>query len=216
MKKVYTVMLALVMAASLTACGEKAGGISGEESGTSLYHHGQEVVSLLVEAARSEEYVQAHTSDPETAEILQTIGEGEYDTPKAVYSLIISDDALDEMIAMSGLDEASNELQENMRGRVLGSLATQVNALAGVNYLAATSVCTIGKTFVSDEAAENQIYFYTYENGNPIAVAFLFGEDGAVSASGTFVICEGFTFDSAEEVEEVFGKVEVEVTVVQE
>ena len=212
MKKVYTVMLALVMAASLTACGEKAQ----ETSGMSLYHHGQEVVSLLVEAARSEEYVQAHTSDPETAEILQTIGEGEYDTPKAVYSLIISDDALDEMIAMSGLDEASNELQENMRGRVLGSLATQVNALAGVNYLAATSVCTMGKTFVSDEAAENQIYFYTYENGNPIAVAFLFGEDGAVSASGTFVICEGFTFDSAEEVEEVFGKVEVEVTVVQE
>lgn len=62
---------------------------------------------------------------------------------------------------------------------------------------------------------ENPIYLYTYENGNPVAVTFIAGEDGAVSASGTFVICDALTFESAEDVEAFFEEVEVEVEVTE-
>lgn len=207
MKKLVSTALALVMVASLSACGIK----DGEVPGKTLYGYGQDVVALMVEVTRSEEYVQAYTSSPEINEILQNIGAGEYTTPKAVYSITMSEETLLEIAEMGNLDGASKELQDNMKGRVLGSVMTQVNALAGVNNLAASSVCSMGKTFVSDEEVDNQIYLYTYDNGRPIAVTFVAGEGGAVSASGTFVIYDEFTCGSAEEIEEFFSEFEVEV-----
>ena len=207
MKKLISTALALVMVASLTACGMK----SEEVPGKNLYGHGQDVVSLMVEVTRTEEYVQVYTSSPGINEILQNIGAGEYTTPKAVYSITVSEETLAGIAEMGNLNGASKELQDNMKGRVLGTLMTQVNALAGVDNLAASSVCTMGKIFVSDEIVENQIYLYTYDNGTPVAVTFVAGEGGAVSANGTFVVYDEFTCGSVEEIKAFFSEFEVEV-----
>lgn len=207
MKRLVNTALALVMVASLTACG----GNDSEVPGKTLYGHGQDVVSIMVEATRSEEYVQAYTGSPEITEIVQSIGAGDYTTPKAVYCIKVSDDTLLGLAELGNMDGASESLQDTMKGRVLASLMTQINGMSGVNNLAASSVCTMGKTFVSEEVAENQIYLYTYENGKPVAVTFVVGEGGSVSASGTFVMYDEFTCGSAEEIETFFSEFDVEV-----
>lgn len=207
MKKLVSTALALVMVASLSACGMK----DEEVPRKTLYGHGQDVVSVMVEATRSEEYVQAYTGSQEINEIVKGIGEGDYTTPKAVYSITVSDETLLGMAELGNMNGASESLQDTMKGRVLGSLMTQINGMSGVNNLAASSVCSMGKTFVSDELVDNQIYLYTYDNATPVAVTFVAGEGGAVSASGTFVVYDEFTCGSAEEIKEFFSDFDVEV-----
>ena len=79
----------------------------------------------------------------------------------------------------------------------------------------ASSVCTVGKTFVNENATEDVIYLYTYENALPVAVTFTIGEDQAVSASGVFVMYDGFTCGSADEIKSFFSDIIVDVTEVQ-
>lgn len=131
MKKLVSAALTLIMVTSLSACGSS-------ESGTtekSLYEHGQDVVSVMVEATRSEDYVQVYTSSPEIREIVQGIGGGNYTTPKAVYSLKVRDEALLRFAELGNVDGASEELMSNLKDRVLGSMMTQLNGLSGVNDL---------------------------------------------------------------------------------
>ena len=70
----------------------------------------------------------------------------------------------------------------------------------------ATTICTAGKTFVSTEGDGDAIYLYVYENACPAAVSFVRGEDNSVSASGTFILNDGFDASSHESLEEFFGE----------
>ena len=81
--------------------------------------------------------------------------------------------------------------------------------------LAAASVCTSGKTFVSDEISESVIYLYTFDDARPISVTFTCGEDNTVSASGMFMMNDEFPCDSVAEIEEFFGEVGVNVSEVK-
>ena len=49
-------------------------------------------------------------------------------------------------------------------------------------------------------------YLYVYENACPAAVSFVKGEDNTVSASGTFIINDGFDTSSPESLQEFFGE----------
>lgn len=209
MRKWLAVVLSVVMMMSVVACG------SGEQttSGNSLYEQGLSVVSLMAEMIRSEEYVQLYTGSSEILEIVQGIGTGDYGKPKAVYALTVSDETLLGMAELNNVN-LSEKLKSSLKSRVLGSLITRINGMSGVSNLAASSVCTMGKTFVNKDVTENQIYIYTYENAKPVAVTFTMGEAGSVSASGTFVLYDEFTCGSAEEIKAFFNEFEMEVTVV--
>lgn len=119
------------------------------------------------------------------------------------------------MSELNNLDNASEGLKNFLLQRVLGSLMTQINGMSGVENLAASSVCTVGKTFVNENANEDVIYLYTYEEAKPIAVTFTVGEDNAVSATGVFVMYEGFTCDSMEDIKSFFSDIAVEVAELQ-
>ena len=56
------------------------------------------------------------------------------------------------------------------------------------------------------------IYLYTYENARPVAVTFSVGENQAVSASGMFIMYDGFTCGSAAEIESFFSDISVDVS----
>ena len=116
------------------------------------------------------------------------------------------------MAELSDLEGVSEELKNYLTQRVIASLMSQINAMSGVENLAASSVCTVGKTFVSENATENVIYIYTYEGTAPVAVTFTLGEDHSVSATGTFILYDGFTCGSAEEIRGIFGDITVNVT----
>ena len=211
MKKLIALVLALViMVLSLSAC-------SNNESNSktkSLYAQGLEIVQLMSEMTRTEEYVDIHTGDSEIKTIISDISTGDYSSPKAVYAISISDENLAAMAELDSLENASEELKTFLMNRVLGSLMTQINGMSGVEKLAASSVCTVGKSFVNENATDNVIYLYTYENALPVAVTFTVGEDQAVSASGVFVLYDEFTCDSADEIKAFFNDF-AEVTEVQ-
>ena len=120
------------------------------------------------------------------------------------------------MAELSNLEGASEELKSYLMQRVMASLMSQINAMSGVDNLAASSVCTVGKTFVSENATENVIYLYVYEGTAPVAVTFTLCEDHTVSATGTFIFNDGINCGSSEEIQKAFGDISVEVNVVAE
>ncbi len=205
------IVIALIMVLSLSACSN-----SKDNADTkSLYAQGLEVVQLMSEMTRTEEYVNIYTGDSEINTVLRKISTGNYSSPKAVYAISITDDTLAAMAELNNLGNASEELKIFLMQRVLGSLMTQINGMSGVENLAASSVCTVGKTFVNENAAEDVIYLYTYEDALPVAVTFTIGEEQAVSASGVFVMYDGFTCGSADEIKSFFSDITVDVTEVQ-
>lgn len=201
------IILALAMALSFSACGSN----KDHAETKSLYAQGLEVVQLMAEMTNTEAYIDIHTGDSAIKDIIQSISNGDYSAPKAVYAISITDENLTAMAELGNLDNASEELKSVLMQRVLGSLIPQINGMSGVENLAASSVCTVGKTFVDENATENAIYLYTYENATPVTVTFTVGEDQAVSASGVFVMYDGFTCGSADEIKSFFSDITVEV-----
>lgn len=213
-KKLICTLVALIMTISLGACGG-TGASGSNTSDKSLYEQGLGVISLMAEAAQAEEYVGAYTGNPEIMEIIQNVGAGDYTTPKAVYSLSVNDEVLLSMLGLENLNGISAELKDNLLSRSFGSLITQINGYAGVNNLAASSVLTLGKSFVDSTLAEDVIYIYTFENALPVAVSFTVGENGSVSAGGNFIMYEEFTCGSVAEVQEFFSEFGAEVTEIE-
>lgn len=129
-----------------------------------------------------------------------------------MYAISVSDENVAAMAELNHLDNLSKGLESFLKQRVLGNLMTRINGMGGVDNIAAASMCTAGKTFVYENANEDVIYLYTYDNAVPVAVTFSVGEDHAISASGVFVIYDKFTDGSADEIKSFFRDIIVEVT----
>ena len=208
MKKAIAFVLVLVIILGLAACGA----VKEVQESKSLYAHGLDVVSMLSEMTRSESFIGIYTANSEIRDIILAIGDHSYETPDAVYAITVPEDTLMGMAELSNLEGASKELKNYLTQRVIASLMSQINAMSGVENLAASSVCTVGKTFVSENATENVIYIYVYEGTAPVAVTFTLGEDHTVSATGTFIFYDGFTCGSADEIQGAFSDIAVNVT----
>lgn len=207
MKKLMAIVLALVSVFALSSCGNK----SNTET-QSLYAQGLEVVQLMSEMTRTGEYIDICTGDSTIKNIIQNIGVGEYSVPKSVYAISIPDENFAAMAELSKLDNSSKDLKTFLMQKVLGSLMIQINGMAGVENLAASSICTVGKTFVDENATDDVIYLYTYENALPVAVTFTIGENHAVSATGVFIMYDGFTCGSVDEIKSFFSDISVNVS----
>ena len=208
MKKAIAFVLVLVIILGLAACGAA----KEAKNSKSLYSHGLDVISLLSQMTGSENFIGIYTANSEIKDIILALGGHSYETPDAVYAIIVPEETLMGMAELSDLEGVSEELKNYLTQRVIASLMSQINAMSGVENLAASSVCTVGKTFVSENATENVIYIYTYEGTAPVAVTFTLGEDHSVSATGTFILGDGFTCGSAEEIRGIFGDITVNVT----
>lgn len=198
----------LVLVLGLSACGNNENNAEAK----SLYAQGLKIVQLMSELTQSAEYIDFYTGNNEIKSVIQNISAGGYTTPKAVYAISIADENLAAMTELNNPNNASDELKSFLTQKALSALMIQINSMGGVENLAAASVCTVGKTFVNENAKENVIYLYTYDNAVPVAVTFLVGEDQSVSASGVFVMYDGFTCGSVEEIKSFFNSITVEVT----
>lgn len=205
------ISITVIMVLCLSACSKS----ESKPEKKSLYAQGLEIVQLMVEMTQTEEYVDIYTGDSKIKTVIQNIGSGNYSAPKAVYSISFTEENLAEMAELNNLGEASEGLKDFMLQRVLGTLMTQINGMSGVENLAASSVCTVGKTFVNENADGNVVYLYTYEAATPVAVTFTVGEDKAISATGVFVMYDEFTCGSVDEIKAFFHPVPVEVEEVQ-
>ena len=206
-KSIKNTLIGLIIVLSLTACSGKS-----NTEAKSLYEQGLEIVQLLSEMTQTEGYADVYTGNSEVKAVIQSISTGDYSSPKAVYAISVADDDLAAMVELNRLGNVSDELKNFLLRRARSALMTQINSMSGVENLAASSVCTAGKSFVSENAAEDVIYLYTYENARPIAVTFTIGENHSVSASGMFVMYDGFTCGSAAEIESFFSDISVDVS----
>ncbi len=204
-KRIVAIAMAFALLLSLCACGGESTSTS---EGKALLDHGLDVIATMDEMADSDEYINFYTASKDMAEIVKKIRKGDHSAPVAVYKITIAKEAIEAWDMLSGLDGLSENLKTAMRQKAFGAaLITQINAQNGATTLAATTICTAGKTFVSTEGDGDAIYLYVYENACPAAVSFVRGEDNTVSASGTFILNDGFDAGSPESLEAFFGEV---------
>ena len=218
MRRTKIFVLAMVVAAMLSACGSTGG--TTEKSNSSAYQKGLEVVALLDEMIQNDTYVQLYTASAEIQGIVETVATGDYSEPLVVYHISLPGESLSALAeAMGGnasMDGMSPELTRAVEQKLIGAVISQINAMSGATNLAAMSVCTAGKTFVNEEVSEDLIYLYVYENAAPAAVTFIRGDDGTVSATGTFLLSEKLNTESEQTDSEFFSELGATVKVVTE
>ena len=208
MKKAISMLLVICMLLLGTAaCGTQNDG----NASKTLYAQGLDIVNMLSEMTRSDDFIGLYTANSSIQECILSLGEQVYGSPDAVYSITVPEDALLDMTEWKQLQNVSEDLRCYVLQRVHASLIGQVNAMGGAEKLAASSLCTVEKTFLCESADRNVIYLYVYDDAAPVAVTFTLGEDHTVSASGTFVLYEGFACGSAEEIRSAFSDIPVEV-----
>jgi len=202
------ILAACLGAVLLSSCGVT------ESELPSLEVRGMQIVSMLEEIAESEEYLSIYSADPELLNIIATFAEGDHSDPKTIYRLTLSEENVKSLCGTDVLTSLSPKLQDFLEGRVQASIINIANARGGSTALAATSICTVGRTFVSDEISSDTIYLYTFEDAVPVAVSFTVGESSTVTATGTFLIAEELNTDSPESIREFFSELDLTVEVV--
>ncbi len=199
MKKFTKLICLLLVCMTLTACGSSA---------PSLKDQGISLIAMLDELAGNEECVAFYSGSPSINAIISEAA-GNHAEPKAVFAI-----TLDSMpVELPG--GISPELERFLSSRVLSTLVTQVNAAAGSEMLAASTICTVNKTFSSQQDAD-VIYLYTYENAVPVAVTFLTGEDNTVSATAAYILNDRLALETPQDIQELFGDLAVKVEPVME
>ena len=201
--KYRNILCAVLAAMMLTSC---AGGKSPVE-------HGMEVVGLMDELVGNRDYLSALSGNSEVLEIAAELDAGSYETYRSVYRIIPDADRIRESLGLADVT-MSDGLRTYFDNGALASVITKINAAQGLNETVAASVCTAGRKFVCKDITEHCIYLYTFETGTPIAVVFGKGDDGAVSASGYFILDEDADLRSLEDVQKLFEEYSPDVTVV--
>lgn len=152
------------------------------------------------------------TGSSEIQKIADQIKTGDYTTPQAVYKISVPEDIIGSLLTAVGEDTSmlsgmSEVLQGDLNKRMINSIPTQINSTQGVEYLAASSVYTADKTFVSHETEECILYLYTFENSFPVMVTFCPGEDGSMTAHAVFLLDENLASAAEQDMEELLGMV---------
>ncbi len=208
--KAVAAFISVLMAALMCLSG-CSGTDSNDTEAKSLYEQGLDVIQLMREMIDAEGYTSVYTASHEISDVIQAVRSGSHNAPKAVYAITVSDDDLALMGELAMIGDVSDELHEYLVQRTLLALVTQLNGMSGAATLAASSIIAASKTFVDETVSTSVIYIYTYDNAVPAAVTFVPGENGAVSASGTFILYDNFTCGSASEIKEFFSEISVQV-----
>ena len=166
-----------------------------------LYEKGLEVVKKMDSMAESKEYIRFMAALPEIENTLEDIGSGDYSVPRAVYQVIITPAEIDMLLESVGgdLSQLSEELLLEIRNRMVASIPSRINGLAGVSSLAATTAVAAQDNFIEDTQPSYALYFYLYDEAYPAAVSFVPGGENIVTANGYFIINEDLTEVTSEE-----------------
>lgn len=185
----------------------------------SLAEHGMDLIALISDMVTDNVYVSVYMgSSPAVSEEIAKLAEGDYSTPQAVYKVTVPNLAayLDAAIASSGGGASlSDPLKEYMQGRMILTVSSMVNNAYGSVAIAAASICTAAKTFVSYELTENTIFVYVFENAHPVLITFFQGDDSTVSATAIPLFAELPGSASADDVKALFSNKGFEIVVEQ-
>ena len=210
MKKRVLIFPILLLIIFLCACGNRVSDYNffEDKSIKTLNDHGLEVISLLSEMVKSDTYGKLLNDSSEIQNIAASIREGNYTEPSSIYKISVPDNAVSEMYSAMDLklNELSENLTDNLNKKLLLGIANLINAKEGTASLAAGSIYAANKVFVSNEINEDLLYIYTFESGYPIIITFLIGDDGAVNATGNFLLNTELNTNIEENLKKILGK----------
>ena len=193
MKKRYLIPLILILAVTLLlpSCSNKP---------ASLSDRGQQVVSLMDEMIKSEEYAKAYASFAGTEKLLEELRSHDRSNPTAVYELSVPLENL--LPASVDTDKMSDALADYLRGSTYVSFASKLQIKGGYSEaLSLVSMYAAQITFTESGLKEETVYLYVFEEGYPITVSFIPGEDGAVRAIGYLILLNDFATDDEKTIE---------------
>jgi len=198
MKKIMKIALALVLLSQMAFAGGCAQPKKAKAAKPkTLVEQGLSLISLMREKAENKNLIKMYFgSNDEVSNIVQEIAQQDFSKPSAVYRLSGDFTTLFSLmtIAFDTADmQFSSELKEEVAKRFLSSIPSIWTASkAGEYQLAAASLLTCTKVFVSKELSQDCIFVYEFPDAYPVAVCFLRGEDNAVMAQSSFVIDKDF------------------------
>ncbi|MBQ4631058.1 MAG: hypothetical protein IJB70_08765 [Clostridia bacterium] len=200
-KRVLKLLSVFIMVLSLfSSCSEK-------HDKKSLYEHGYDIAQTMVQKAASEQWSQVYTSSEEILEYGEKISSGSYDKPSTVYELTFNENILKREFSKADIGSMDKSLKDELFNKMPSSIPSVINGTCGSTVLAASTIYTSGKLFVDNSLKENMAYLYCFDGAYPVYVSFVKGEDGAVSASGTFIFSEDLmnNFDDKYNLKKIFG-----------
>ena len=161
------------------------------------------VVALMADMAMNDDYAELFNLPAAYDETIQKLRSGDYSKPSRTYLLTVPEDKL---LDLSISDISSDPLAKYLRSSACISLASAINQHSGVEALSVSSAYAAQKTFLCPSVDHNCAYLYTFENGVPIVVFLLPGEDDSVRAIGYFLFNDAMETDSAAHIEESITK----------
>ena len=187
-RKIFIVLLiGLLLMTILTSCNETT---------KSLVECGEDVISLMAEMVDSENYRLLYNLPAAYDKTISNLCNGNYSKSSAVYELSISEDDLFESINTNIDKESfSEDLYKNVCSSAYISFASLINQKGGVEAMSISTAFSAQKSFVNKEMDANKVYLYVFENGCPILITFVAGEDGSFRAVGYFIINDTFVTD---------------------
>lgn len=193
-KMIISFMLMSLFVGMMAGCSKEAP----KQPEDILYENGLKMINTMDEMVHSEYYQYFTAPSEEMQSVIGKIADGNYSAPKAVYKVGYTQDEwkmVEEFLAQeAGTEEITKDLSENLKKdlcqKVFNSMATMITARSGATSLAAASVFRPADTFVCEGLSSNQVYVYCFEQGYPIMVTFVLGQDDSVQESASFIIIE--------------------------
>ena len=164
---------------------------------------GSAVVSLMADMAMCDDYAALFNLPAAYDETIAKLRSGDYSKPSRIYLLTVPEEKL---LGLSISDISSDPLADYLRSSACISLASAINQYCGVEALSVSSAYAAQMTFSCPSIDHNCAYLYTFENGVPIVVFRLPGEDDSLRAIGYFLFNEALETDSAAHIEESITK----------
>ena len=185
MKKACLVLLVVAMALSLGACASK-----GESP--SLYERGLDLTAELGLLAQSRDYIALYSASDAIASTAAQIAGQDYDTPRAVYEITGLEEAVLQALLGDTGTALDQDVEDMVKKRMGASVASQINARNGAEFLATTAILTREDHFLYEGLHQSKTFLYLYGSDYGSMVTFVPFGDNIVEATANIVMQQGF------------------------
>lgn len=190
-KLLVLLMICILLMTLLTSC---------RTGSKSLRECGEEIISLMAEMIEYDECASLYALPPSCDEVIRILREGNYMKSVAVYELLIPEEALlEKTVKKESLSEA---VYEYICSSAFAAFASYANQGGGVESVAVSTVYSVQKSFVYNDADSNKLYIYVFEGGCPIVVTFVPDGEDLLRAVGHFIINDKFVTEDENSIKE--------------
>ena len=206
-KKILCVIMAFMLILC-TAC------TTAQSNVDVIHEQGTKLVKMMQEMPQSE-YLINYTNTEDWSDLLQSVTDGNYDQPKAVYRLKIDTQYIAQILNVSDFDNMSPELQEVWYGKACASVSSVINNKAGTDAVVVATLCSVQITFLGKALNDNEICLFVYEDAPAAIVSFVVGGDHAVCANGSFIFDNNLDTTDITTVQSYFTHMSTQVEVLE-